>query len=476
MKNFCFGLSAWLLGLGCAAAHGASDEGAAAGAAQDKRAASASVKDYGAKCDGSTLDTAAFQRAIDAARVVTVPAGTCVLDSVNLRAGTTLAGAGATSILRQASGQREAMLHADSGSGSAANNVRGIALRDLQLSGTVAKDGFAEHVHLAALSGVTDVTIERVIFRGFRGDGLYLGSSQTAGRERHNVNVIVRKCLFDGVNNDNRNAISIIDGDGITVVDNRFVSVTRPNMPGAIDAEPDARGFPIIRNITVRGNTFDHVGGGVGVMSVVVRAGVTQPAQNVTFEGNEVRNYVGTGSMVFFTDSRMPTASSAQNNLVIAKNMASGGFRPFFVYGKGITIRDNTWTDFTHSAMVAYRDTNAVRDLTMTNNTLTRVGTADGYCLTAFTVDHADFVGNRFIDCGSGWLGPAAAIDFDAGTSSHIAFDGNEIRSPGGKTRVAIRKGANHKFTPGTNRFGRNRIDQGLGNGFEAEDAAAAKP
>ena len=463
MKNFYLHVTALVLAVGSATAHGA----------PDKRAATASVKDYGAKCDGTSLDSAAFQRAIDAARVVTVPAGTCLLDSVELRAGTTLDGVGASSILKQAPGQRHAMLHADSGSDSAGDNLRGIVLRDLQLAGTVAKDGFSEHVHLAALSGVTDVTIERVVFRGFRGDGLYVGSSQTPGQERHNSNVVVRKSLFDGVNNDNRNAISIIDGDGVTITDNRFVNVTRPNMPGAIDAEPNADSSPVIRNITVRGNTFEHVGGNVGVLSVVVRSGVTQPAQNVTFEGNEVRDYVGTGSMVFFTDSRMPTASSAPNNLVIAKNTASGGFRPFFVYGKGITIRDNTWTDFKRSAFIAWRDTNAVRDLKMTNNTLTRIGKDDGYCLTAFTVQHADFIGNKFIDCGGGFLGPAVAVGFDAGTSSYITFDGNEISSPSGKTKVAIRKGANHTFTPATNRFGRNVIDKGLGNAFQAQDAAA---
>ena len=144
------------------------------------------------------------------------------------------------------------------------------------------------------------------------------------------------------------------------------------------------------------------------------------------------------------------------------------------MYGKDITIRDNTWTDFKRSAMIAWRDTNAVRDLKMTNNTLTRIGTDDGYCLTAFTVSHADFVGNRFVDCGGGgWLSSSVAVGFDAGTSSYITFDGNEITSPSGKTKVAIRKGLNHTFSPETNRFGRNTIDKGLDNAFQVQDDVA---
>jgi hypothetical protein len=40
-----------------------------------------SVKDFGAKCDGVTNDSAAFQRAIDAYKNVLVPAGTCIIDA-----------------------------------------------------------------------------------------------------------------------------------------------------------------------------------------------------------------------------------------------------------------------------------------------------------------------------------------------------------------------------------------------------------
>jgi polygalacturonase len=437
----------------------------------DKLAKSVSVKDFGAECDGTTLDSVAFQKAINAARVVMVPAGTCLVATINLRAGTRLVGVGADSIVKQVAGASTAMLSADSGSSNTANNLTGIVLRDLQLLGTVARDGFSEHVHLAALSGVTRATIERVTFRGFRGGGLYLGSSETAGRERHNIGVTVRKSLFDGVNNDNRNAISIIDGDGVTIEDNRFVNVTRSNMPGAIDAEPDANTFPIIRNIIVRGNAFDHVGGSVGVMSIFVPATVTSPVQNVTFEDNVVTNYVGGGSMVFFTDNRMPSATSTPNNLKVLKNTGRGGFRPFFVYGKRITIRDNTWTDYAHSAMLAYASTNAVRDLDLLNNRFVRGGTSDGRCLTAFSVDYANIAGNKFIDCGTGTAGSAIAVDFNKGTSSHIAFDSNEFSTPTRKTLVAIQREGAHTFTSNTNRFFSNAVSTGLTNHFQADES-----
>jgi polygalacturonase len=147
---------------------------------------SARVTDYGARCDGVTDDAAAFNKAINSAQRVFVPAGTCVLSSVTLKANTAMYGVGSAAILKQGAAPR-AMLQADSGSASIANNIPGIVVRDMQLRGTVDVHGFSEHVHLLALSGVSNAVIERVTFRGFRGDGIYFGSSQTSGLERHNV-------------------------------------------------------------------------------------------------------------------------------------------------------------------------------------------------------------------------------------------------------------------------------------------------
>src|SRR4029079_9826658 len=137
--------------------------------------------------------------------IVNVPAGTFLVHNLPLRAGLTLAGGGEASVLRSKTGPGFALL-CDSGSPDLASNVRGIVVRNLQLRGSCDTDGFEEHQHLASLNGVSDVTFHNVIFRGFRGDGLYVGSGWNSPKaERHNRNVLVRSCTFDGINHQNRN-------------------------------------------------------------------------------------------------------------------------------------------------------------------------------------------------------------------------------------------------------------------------------
>ncbi|WP_447414984.1 hypothetical protein, partial [Clostridium perfringens] len=85
--------------------------------------------------------------------------------------------------------------------------------------------GFVEHWNLIWLSGVAGVRIDRVEIAGFTSDGLFLGAEkQRVTREPRIIrDVIVSDCLFDGVNNDNRNAISVTGGSDITIQRCRFL-------------------------------------------------------------------------------------------------------------------------------------------------------------------------------------------------------------------------------------------------------------
>ena len=364
------------------------------------------------------------------------------------------------------------ILRADSGSAVVANNLTGIAVRDLQLRGLCDTLGFSEFVHLLEFSGVTDGLIENVTFRGFQGDGCYIASSLTAAVERHNINITVRSCVFDGINKENRNGISIIDGDGILIDDCDFTNCTKGNMPGAIDFEPDANAFAVIKNAIVRDCRFSGIGGNLGVVSVVVPVTVTAAPTNISILDNSAN---GCDRHFFaWITSRAPTSTSAENNLLIAGNSVVGG-APFQIYdGKRVTLRDNSFTNCVGNGLLGFTAAeNKARDVEITNNRFVRCASAGtGIGLDIYKVDHLLLQDNKFIDCGTGGAGTANAIDFNTGASSYVSIIGNEISSPTGKTLVAIQKEAGHSFSTTTNKYYRNELN-GLANSFVSQEADA---
>jgi hypothetical protein len=131
--------------------------------------------------------------------------------------------------------------------------LENIELRGLRLTGAVTKAGFAEHVHLVSIAGVRNLLVDDVHFIGFQGDGLYLGAS--TDNSRHNLDVRVVNCTFDGIDKNNRNCISVIDGDGVSVRGCVFRRSSRRDMPGFIDVEPNDSAN-VVRNIQITGNHF----------------------------------------------------------------------------------------------------------------------------------------------------------------------------------------------------------------------------
>lgn len=420
---------------------------------------------------GETDHTAMFNRATAAARKVYVPAGTYYLDSANWPSNTEIYGDGHTSILHVRAAGRCAFL-VNSPSANVLDNVQNLYMHDLQLRGEVDVPGvgFAEHNHLLNLNGVTNVTIERCLFKGFRGDGLYFGSHSDGGLERHNEKCKVINCIFDGINRDNRNGITFIDVDGALVEDCHFTNCSRSNMPGAIDFEPDVFSFHVIRNVTIKNNMFTGNGGNVAEIAFYVPPAVTFEPRNILIEGNTSLNYLGSGHMFYFSMNRASSNTSPCTDIRLLNNHAVGGFRPFQIAnGRRIVLRGNTFTDMAESALLGWEGVNArVIDCVIEQSRFERCGSTGGNGLTVGNADFLSFLDTKFIDCGTGVPGAANAIDFSNGTSSVVTFSNVEFIAPTGKTLVAIQKEVAHTFAPSGNRFTNNRLS-GMTSAFVAD-------
>jgi hypothetical protein len=202
--------------------------------------------------------TKGIQAAIDAGDRVWLPAGTYPVTQINLKSDVELYGEGASSELTayDQSLACEFMLVTyvrDGGTSNPADNMRNIHLHDFKLNGRVAEFGYMQYFYLLAVNATSDLTVERMVFYGFRGDGMYVGSGTLHDTERHNERIVVRGCTFDGAVKNNRNGLSIIDCDHLSVDDCVFKNIGNAKLSssvGAIDFEPD-HDWGIYRNISI---------------------------------------------------------------------------------------------------------------------------------------------------------------------------------------------------------------------------------
>ena len=421
------------------------------------------VTAFGAVGDGVTDDTDAFQNVFDYVNsvgggIVLVPPGTYLIDGPSMYSNTTLLGVGrGASILKQKDGSTDHKycLLINDVDGSGATNVENIRIADIGFLGLVETLGFIEHNHLLAMNGVSSVIVERCDFTGFQSDGIYVGQgSINVSALVHNDNVVIRNCTFDGVNNDNRNAISVVDGDGITISTNTFQNCTRSNQPGAIDLEPDAT-TAIIKNILISQNILTGIGGNVAAIALTVLYSLTDPVANITITANSISDSNnGILAQVAGTTATSPDA----NILINDNNCFDLTGRPIVVLRcKGVRIVGNRFADTTSEALIGYEDNTGAFDcfdLSFDDNSFTRIGTTSGYGISFWTVTDVVLEHNRFTDCGASNGSFGVAIYFASTGTYHqectnVSLTGNIIESPNAKTTYGIQKSADYTINGG---------------------------
>lgn len=241
------------------------------------------------------------------------------------------------------------------------DNIKNIKVHDLTLKNSTGT--FVEHNHAFNANAFTDLEVYNVDFIGFQGDGFYVGSSNVGGTtERHNFGLKIHDCLFDGVNNENRNAISIIDCNGAEIFNNIIKNCTKSTMPGAIDVEPNANSFHVCQNINIYNNELYNIGGNAGVFCIYGGAGdYTTPINNINIYNNIVKK--GTISNSYGVNIR--TQKSAiistviDSNIKVYNNIFENGTigRPYSLsYIKGIEFNGNTYYGCSNAAIIGNSD------------------------------------------------------------------------------------------------------------------------
>lgn len=400
----------------------------------------ADVQDFGADPTGAADSTVAFMSAAATGRPVHMSSlrtgGKAVyrVGLTSLPSNTSLIGEGVNSELVPLTNTSRAVI--TNNSSSATTFIDNLIFANFALRGSVVADGFAEQIHLMTLNGVRNVLVDNVNFIGFRGDGCYLGSGDVGGQERHNHNVTLRRCLFDGMNRDNRNALSIIDGTNVTVEDSVFQNCTRPNMPGAIDIEPDNASFHVIDGIDIIRNKFRNVGGNLGTVSLFMGSAVVPDPKNIRINDNDFDASVTTTlkADIFIGTTRVVGDGTLNSLVQIIGNNGRNGCRALDIRAiKGVRIEGNNWISYTQSSRFGIQNStvDAPREVYHGNNRYIGNASAGGAGLSIGNIDYLTNDGNAFEECGNGAAG-SCGIEYLAGKTTYVKHYRNKFKNAGG--------------------------------------------
>jgi Pectate lyase superfamily protein len=270
------------------------------------------VKSYGAKANGINDDTPIFQKCIDLLKenkggVLKVPKGIYLISHLTFfgKGYSNISIVGENATIKQLIKENRISVHnnifktfanrysADgcfvfdamvSDQKNDKNSIKNIEISGLKFISDVQNRGFDELLHQLSAHGVSNFMIRDCKFIGFLGDGIAInaGTDLNVKKYAYNKNVKIENCDFDGINKDNRQGISIYYCDGFIINKCNFKNITRTDMPGAIDIEPN-EDTQVSRNGIISNCKFENIGGIASICIVLRKSLVENQFSNKNF-------------------------------------------------------------------------------------------------------------------------------------------------------------------------------------------------
>lgn len=212
-------------------------------------------------------------------------------------------------------------------------SIGNIEINKIQFS--VNNDGvhFNEFLHTIKVIGVNGLLIEYCYFNDFWGDAICLshyGDNPQTGERTRNQNVkILNNTIVGGDSFNNRNGISVINGEEVLIKNNFIKNTSRKDMPGGIDIEPNNSAYTI-ESIRIENNTLEGIKGSGGAICVVAQNG--GPAHNIYIIKNRVSRS-NTGIFIYLK------TDYTTDNYIIKNNVIESDTQPYRFEGKGVSQR-----------------------------------------------------------------------------------------------------------------------------------------
>ena len=170
-----------------------------------------------------------------------------------------------------------------------ANSVKNIRLKGITFRTINDGSVFLQWTHAIQTKGVNGFAIENCTIEDFWGDGICLnhyGDNPDTGERARNQNVrIENNIIVGGDLHNNRNGISVINGQNVLIRGNIIRNTSRKDMPGAIDIEPNNSAYTI-EDVRIIGNTIEESRGRCGAIEIcMVKGG---PGYHIYVEDNYI--------------------------------------------------------------------------------------------------------------------------------------------------------------------------------------------
>ena len=388
--------------------------------------------------------------------LVFCPPGNYSLADVALRDNITIWGCGDSTVFTVPAGYHG--FTASGGSVSESGNIRGLRLCNFKIVGA---GTFDEHKHLIDLNGVSDYRIEGVTAENPQGDHIYIGSGRTGGMERHNYKGTITGNKFRSNGVGNRNAISILDADGLDISDNDFEGCSRPTMPGDIDLEPN-NSFSVLKNINIFNNRSKDCRGSTAMVLLFVNipSGFNQANYaSINVYGNEFKTPITLSCTDFFVDFSTDSWVDDETLPVItyANNKSKNTFIPFIIRSAPhIRFNKNNYRDFAQAALIGQtRGKDAIHLMEMFDEDV------DDTLAVTYAFRFSNFKvlrirRSRFGELGDG-SATAAPIAFVDGASDEVDISDNDFDAVTAATTKWVYS-SGHTFDPARNTTRDNRF------------------
>lgn len=424
--------------------------GTVARSLKDRFAHMVNVLEHGATGDGTTDDTAAVQRALNAAAASGAscyfPTGRYSVSQVDIPSDLIIFGDGFGSVvIRRNLSVNNIMFRVFGTSNNPDDNVKNVVFTDIQMLGQAeVGDGTVDEAHhLCIVQGGTNIYFHRCYFTRFEGVAIGVRAGNNGFFNR---NINVTECVFDGVIKHCQNAIAILSVAKMVVDNNVFKRCTAPDQPGAIDLEPnpqDATYFELL-DITVSNNEFDDIGGNRGAIALLIpitSGSITNQLRNLKIFGNTIKNCSNGIALTHF-QSADPNEFLTNHQIRIYDNDVSDVTNyGFWLYGlRGLALYDNTFTRCGASSRLGWLNAGeSLSDVRIFGNTFEECGgTAGGTGINVYRGLRILFDGNTFDDCGSTSTTFGVGINFANGVSNEVGISNNVFLSPTGRMTGAI--------------------------------------